>query len=310
MQWSKIKTLFILCFLILNIYLLIQFIDKQRESDYPILDSADESSIEDQLKADKIKYGDIKSEVTEATYISVLQRNFSDEELKQLAKMPNQKPAVVNSNFIVSLFNDPIEIPEKASAEDISKVVGSHTMFPEEYEYWGWNEEMNVLIFFQLKDKRPIYFNQNGLLLVYLNDKDEMVFYTQTMLGDAEPQGDLKTLNRPIQAIETLYNNHQLFYEDKISNVKIGYYARVLAEGVQVFAPTWRVSVNEDRNYFVNAIEGLVFPSDDIQFLLDTIEENLIKIRAVDGNNTIKKTILAHLEKKLEESESNRSEVK
>lgn len=307
MQWSQIKTLFILCFLALNIYLLIQFVDKQKESDFGVLDRTT-STIEEQLKLDEIKTGDLDSEVTEASYISLLQRTFTKEDLKQLTQLPNQKPEIIHHNFIVSLFDDPVAIPEGASKDDITKIVGSNTLFPSQYEYWSWNKEMNVLIFFQLKDSRPVYFNQHGLLLVYLNDNNEIEFYTQTMLGEAENQGELKTLNRPMQAIETLYKKNKLYHKDEVTNVKMGYYTRVLSEGVQVFAPTWKVSVNEERNYFVNAIEGRVFPGNDVEFLMNTLKTNRGKVLGLDEDSKIKTTVLTLLEKKLEDS--NRSEIK
>lgn len=306
MQWSQIKTLFILCFLLLNIYLFIQFIDKQNKADIGVLDNP-ESTIEQKLESDKIKVKDIQVDVKEASYIKVSQKTYTDADLKLLDKLKNQTTAVINKNFIVSQFNKPITIPEKAKKDDLKTIMESNMIFPDNYVYWGKNEEKNILIFFQHQNNHPIYFNQHGLVLVYLNDKNEMAFYTQTMLGEAEPQGEMKTLNKPIQAVETLYNKNHLYMGDEVRIAEIGYYTRILSEGVQVFAPTWNVSVNDERNYFVNAIEGLVITSNDMEFLETTIESNRDAIRQLDDSNKMKRGILAHLEQLLEES--NRSEV-
>ncbi|WML55420.1 hypothetical protein RCG17_13015 [Neobacillus sp. PS3-12] len=53
MDWSKIKTIFILTFLILDVYLFYQFIKIRDNNKYEF---ATEATFEDKLKADEIKY--------------------------------------------------------------------------------------------------------------------------------------------------------------------------------------------------------------------------------------------------------------
>lgn len=309
MQWSKIKTLFILCFLVLNIYLIIQFIQKQEDADMGLLDEGQEASIEDKLESENIEYEDPDIEITEGSYISVTQKKFTDEELIPLTNFENQQSAVINNNFILSKFEEPIEVPEEATDDELTQLVTRHILFPEAYQFWGWNKDLNVLMFFQLKDDRPFFYNQNGAVLVFLNEDDEMIYYTQTMLGDVEVHREKKTIQQPIQAVGTLYDRNDLYYEDEITRIKMGYYARIATEGVQVFAPTWRVEVNEERNYFINAIEGLVFASDDIQFIKKTIEESSIeKIKLLEEDNELREEILTDLTEKLTET-GNRGET-
>lgn len=309
MQWSKIKTLFILCFLILNIYLIIQFIQKQDNADMGYLEEGQEASIEDKLESENIEYEDPNIEITEDSYISVSQKQFTDEELVPLSNFENQTSAIINDNFILSKFEEPITVPEEATNQDLDQLVKNYIVFPEAYQFWGWNKDMNVLIFFQLKDDRLFYFNQNGLLLVFLNEENEMMYYTQTMLGNVQVQQEKKSIQQPIQAVGTLYDRNDLYYEDEITNIKMGYYARIVTEGVQVFTPTWRVEVNDERNYFINAIEGLVFASDDIQFINKTIEESYInKIRDLEEDNELREEILTNLTQRQTET-GNRSET-
>src|SRR5699024_1816650 len=141
-------------------------------------------------------------------FISVSQKIFTDKELKLVERLKNQKTAVVN-NFIVSLFNKPIKISKNETMEGIESIVKASVVFPEEYIFWDWNQEMNILIFFQEKMGRPVFFNQNGVILVFLNDDNEMIFYTQTVLGDADAREDEKNLITPIKAIETLYQANE-----------------------------------------------------------------------------------------------------
>ncbi|HLR68751.1 two-component system regulatory protein YycI [Virgibacillus alimentarius] len=300
MQWSQIKTLFILCFLVLDVYLLFQFFDKQSQSNIGVLERQD-SPIEEQLESEDIKINSLPEKVSDESFLSVKPKSFSTDDLKKVEGFKNQEPLSVDKNFIISEFEDPVPISPGDSEEKIEETVKKSIIYPKEYTFWDWNKDLNVLFFFQEKKERPIYFNQNGMVLVFLNDDNEMIYYTQTMLGDAEPRAEKKTLIKPIKAIETLYKANTLNAGDEITKVNIGFHTRVpLANGVQVFVPTWKVTVNEEKNYFVNAIEGFVFSSDENSFISDVLTEYVKGIRQLKGDQKVKGSILNQLEKKLE----------
>lgn len=300
MQWSQIKTLFILTFLILNIYLLIQFFDKLEEENYGILEY-DNSSIEQILEEENISINSLPLGQEKESFISVRKRVFTDDDLENFEEHNDQNLFTMDNNFLISLFENPIAIPDTPDLEVIEGFVKKYFVYPEDYELWSWNKDMNVLIFFQEKNDRPIYFNQNALILVFLNNKDEIVFYTQTMLGESDADKDKKDLIKPITAIETLYNSNELRSGDEITKMEIGFHTRVPTDqGIQVFVPAWKVSVNDERNYFVNAIEGWVFSSDEYLFLEETIEGYLKKIETMTVNQNVKEKIRLFLNNKLE----------
>src|SRR5690625_4861637 len=308
MQWSKIKTLFILSFLVLNIYLFIQYTDKQERADLDVLNHQ-EATVEEQLEAENITIEDINVDVSEDTYISVSQHIFTDEEKEQLAGLSDQTPVVFDDRFIVSQLEDPIAIPETATPENINNIVRNHIIFPESYSFREWNEEMNILLFFQDTRDMPIYFNAYALLMVYLNEDNEMVFYTQSMLSEPEPQGELITLTQPIQAIGTLYNRNHLYPDDNVSQVEVGYHTRIpLANGEQVFAPSYHISVNDERSYFVNAIEGQTFPSEDEEFIQERVDFTSKAIEQLDDDHEWKEDMLNYLDS-IRENEINRSDT-
>lgn len=300
MQWSQIKTLFILSFLILNIYLVIQFIDKKDQADYALLDQ-EESTIEEKLKNENIIIKEELSDVEEQEpYISVEQKMFDKKDLRLFDDFPNQKVSVINNKFVISIFDKPVAIPDE-SLSTIEEFVKKSFIYPEDYVLWDWNKELNMLVFFQQKDGRPIYFNQGGVILVSLNDENEMTYYTQTMLGKAEPLQDENSLITPKKAIEALYNANELHSKDEITQAVIGYHTRVpLDDGVQVFVPAWKVTVNDKRNYFVNAIEAFVFSSDEANFLKEAIEYNIERVDMMDDDDEHKAEGLKLLTEKLE----------
>lgn len=305
MQWGHIKTLFILSFLILNIYLVSAFINRQQDVGY--LDNQ-ELPIEDQLAAENINYDGIQVDVTESTYISVSQKLLTSEEINQLNDMNGQIIEVFNNNSsIAAELETPVSIPENANTEAIEDLIQGRVLYGEEYFLWDWNEELNLLVFFQEKENEEIYYNKSGLLLVYLNEDNEITHYTQTILGKSEVQGDPITLNRLPQVIGILYRGNFLSRGDEVTDVDIGYYSRIDTEGIQVFAPTWKVEINGERNHFVNAIEGIVYESDEFEFLREVINENSARLLTLDKNNDLRASMLKELEKRLEID--NRSET-
>ncbi|UJL46377.1 two-component system regulatory protein YycI [Virgibacillus sp. NKC19-16] len=311
MDWSKIKTLFIICFLILNAYLLFQFLNKQEQANLSVLEDS-ESPITDQLESENITLGDIGVDITEESYISTGQKTFTEQERDQLEGFDNQTSEVINNNLILSAFEDPVPIPDDASQEEINAIVEDEILLSENYVFGEWNTEKNVLLFFQVTNDLPVYLNQSGIVLIFLDDENNMQFYTQTMLGEVETQGEKRTLIEPMRAIETLYTRNQLFPDEEISNVNIGFYTRVpLENNEQVFAPTYKVAVNEgsdeqiERDYFVNAIEGTIFNSEESAFLNDTIGSIISSVRTLDDESEIKDPVLNVLESR---EENNRSE--
>jgi regulatory protein YycI of two-component signal transduction system YycFG len=302
MQWSQIKTVFILSFLILNVYLLIQFLDKRDQEDLGLLDR-EESTIEEKLKNENIVIPkQLSDEQEKEPYLSVSQKVFNEEDIRQLDVLTNQQIAVINKSLILSIMEKPIKIPDD-DLELIEGFVKKSFIYSEEYELWDWNKEVNVLIFFQKENNRPIYFNQSGMILAFLNDNNELIYYTQTLLGEADSLQDKKSLFKPLDAIEALYNANELRPRDEVTKVDIGFHTRVpSAEGVQVFVPAWKITVkteDDERNYFVNAIEGFIFSSDESNFLEESIQLNIQRVQTME-EGSLKKEALKLLQDKLE----------
>ncbi|WP_042220905.1 two-component system regulatory protein YycI [Oceanobacillus manasiensis] len=309
MQWSQIKTLFILCFLILDIYLLVQFIDKQDRADQY---SGDENlTLQEELKREGITLGDIKVGVEKESPITVSPIEFTEEQKETIDELDNQETVINTDNLIISHFDDPIPISEEADGAEISQAINDYVYRAENYKFWEWDKELNVILFFQEKEGDPIYYNQYGLLLVFLNEDNEIEYYTQSILGDtdASHEDNLRTLIKPMQAIGTLYEDNSLFFEDHVDDVEFGYHTWIPPTGgKQVFAPTYKVSVNEERDYFINAIEGQLFTDPEENFTRDMIMENFMDVQVIPNDLDWKDDMINKL-RKLTQAETNRSEL-
>ncbi|WP_407269407.1 two-component system regulatory protein YycI [Radiobacillus sp. PE A8.2] len=268
MQWGQIKTLFILCFLILDIFLIQQFL-VSREPDIPYLP---ESTVEEIVKTNIKGVEDIPTETTQASYLYASRKQFTEEEKAMVSSFTNQETEIVNNNLIVSLFKEPLAYNQ----DNPSDILPNYVLYSDQYVYWGKNDASNTLIYFQKSDDKPIYYNSGGILLIFLNEEGEMVQYVQTMLTKEEDEEDQYDLINAFDAVTYLYRSNSLIEEDEITDYRIGYHTVIpLYDGVQVFAPAWKITVNGQKNYIVNAIEGHSYPKTDNVFISETIDEFL-----------------------------------
>lgn len=300
MHWNQIKTLLILSFLVLNIYLFIEFMEKKQEQDYSILEQ-DKSSIEETLRTESIRVKNLPDKEYEETFITVTQKRFTDDDLAAVKKLSKQVPFLFDEYLIGSKMIDKVSVPSDLNKEKAKEIVSDIVYGPEEYTFWNWNEELNVLVYFQDKMDRPVYYNQNALVLLFLNEDNDVTYYLQTMLGDTESQSESRQLIKPIRAIEILYGANELQSNDEIESVNIGFHTRLPFEsGVQVFVPIWKVNVNKEKNFFVNAIEGFTFSTEEEEFLYETIEAAVERMNDSKENakelNSIKKDLELRVE--------------
>ncbi|GAB4071967.1 two-component system regulatory protein YycI [Barrientosiimonas marina] len=299
MQWKQIKTLFILCFLILDVYLAVLIINKQDETEVASMDTA-EKSFEQQLDSEDIAINaDLPDKSFEESNVELKQKSFTEHELAFFDDIDNQQTKLIDNKLILSRFDEPVSIPDGAGSDKLTKLMKDRVPFFDDYTFGGWNEDMNVLMFFQTKNDVPIYYNQNGILLVYLDDDNDMLFYTQTMLVKQNSPTKDEPLIKPIGAIKKLFNSNRLEYGDKISDVSMGFYTRFPLEGEQVFSPTWTVTINNQNKLYVNAIENKIYPSDEVTFLTGAVTSTLEKLQTLEKDNELKAYMTAHLKNKL-----------
>ncbi|SEH51353.1 Two-component signal transduction system YycFG, regulatory protein YycI [Halobacillus karajensis] len=269
MQWGQIKTLFIISFLILDLFLLYQFLNKQGEDELGQISTVAES-IETELEANDITIaeGAIPKDLPEASQIeSKSSHAFPEEILGQVEDMDDsdKKVELLNDNQVLKVtLDDPVEVTE----ETLQDVVNEMVPFSSRYSYWGWNEEEGAALFFQATNNQTIYFNNNGYLLVNIVD-GKVTGYVATLLSFKEGEfsgGGSSTSEieiEPLSAIRILVENGEIQPGDEITSMSIGYHTSYsLAYGEEnsphVFASAWKVTVNGERNHFVYAIDGTI----------------------------------------------------
>lgn len=257
MDWSKIKTIFIITFLVLNGYLASEFYKIYNASQY---DYMSETSFENKLKTEEIEYVELPKNIKNDSYLSATPKIFTREEIEELLNtlLKGQNITIKNETMIESIFVSPIKVTGELNSLELNLLLTNNVFQGEQYRFWEVDEHNKTITYYQQFEGKPFYKNINGELIFYLNDHREVIGYRQTLLEDFEELSEEESILQPMKAIEILYEKGKLRFGSKITKVEPGYYTLVHLTSSQVLTPVWRFVVNEEVNLFVNAIEGQI----------------------------------------------------
>ncbi|SDK22406.1 two-component system regulatory protein YycI [Sediminibacillus albus] len=280
MQWNQIKTLFILCFLILDIFLLQQFlsvIDSRAPSE-----SNPYSSQEEVIKENIKGLDNLPGETPKDSFITFKARDFTEDDLTELTARREQDAFILSDgDLLFSQFKEPIPIEADSTKSEKEVKVTENMLFGSEYVYWGQDEVTGALIFFQTNNSKPIYYSQSGFIAAFVNKDNEITSYIQAALDEVDRK-EPKSMISAFKAVSNLYNAGELTLDSEITEQpEVGYYSFVdLNEGQQVFIPSWDITINESKHYVVMGFEGQFSSHDNPMFIRNSIR------RAQDGLRT------------------------
>jgi regulatory protein YycI of two-component signal transduction system YycFG len=254
LDWNKTKTIFIIVFSILNVFLFSLYLNRYNEA--LDVEVQSDTPIEERLFLDNITVPKMESVVQAAAYVSGDVHNFSEDEFSHLT---NQRVEIKTSDHLISTFIKPIPITEEDSLE---KLVYENILHGDSYGLWKIDKENKSASFFQKVNDRFVYYNKNAKIVVYWNDQQELVGYEQTILDNLEDYNESKNLSPYMQAIKALYSRGLLKPDTTVKEISLGYSRLVETSETQVFSPTWYIlaelSDGTKEEYFVNAVEGRV----------------------------------------------------
>lgn len=258
MDWSKTKSVFIVTFLILNIFLGYQLVQKRDSSQ---LDVITELTIEENLANEDIKFEALPKEPKELSYISGKVKIFAEDDVKSLK---NQKVNLETAGVLKSVFDDPIKISLTDQVK-IQQFAKDHLLDGEKYTVWSVDEETGTIVLVQQHNNYKVFgqsLNISGVIYLYVNDDHEAISYEQTLIPEFE-EHELEKLITPIQTLGNLLNNNHLKSGSHVTKVEIGYYPLVpYSSESQLLAPTWHVVIDDETDIYVNAIEGQIYKTE------------------------------------------------
>jgi regulatory protein YycI of two-component signal transduction system YycFG len=253
MDWSKIKTIFIITFLILDVYLLYQFMKIRDANKYEL---TTESSVEDKLKADEIQYVELPKVPIKEQYLSAKPKLFTKGDV---AKLKGQTALLKepSSTFQVTV-DKPFQVSNKFEPAELASFIKENILYGDHYIFWEKNDKKNTITYFQQYENSPMYKNINGMIIFTLNSDNQIISYQQTYLEGIEKLTAKEAILPPLKAIETLHQKGVLKPKSKITKIELGYSTLIQLAASQVLAPTWRIVVDDNESLFVNAFEGQI----------------------------------------------------
>lgn len=137
------------------------------------------------------------------------------------------------------------------SKDKYNEFLKNYVLDGQKYEF-GAIKDSKIYFFQKYKDK-PIFYNNRAMIVVDLNEKNELISYTQTMLTDLKEMGESeKTKEQEIitaqTALENIYLKNKIAENTHVKEAQIGY--ATLAESssnIQVLAPTWNLKTEQKR---------------------------------------------------------------
>ncbi|MBY0097544.1 two-component system regulatory protein YycI [Mesobacillus maritimus] len=250
MDWSRIKTIFIISFLLLDIYLIFQFMNTRSEAK---LEFIEEASFEERLKNNDIIYNEPSQELKKERYISVKPKIFTKKDLaaNQILK---SSPDEEGSSTIIGQLDKPIKITDKFNPEEFATAVNAYVQYGEKYRFWKIDNTTRTITFYQLYEGKMMYNNLNGKLTFFIDENNEVMLFEQTYIEEVEELSDEQEILTALAAVEVLFTKGYLKPKSEITKVELGYSTLIQ----QVLAPTWRIVINGEENLFVHGFEGQV----------------------------------------------------
>ncbi|MGG3496206.1 two-component system regulatory protein YycI [Peribacillus simplex] len=253
MDWNNTKSIFIMVFFILNIFLLYQFLEKINDNQ---IENFTESSIDELLKEDEIS---IETPLPKQKLDQFLIAQSKTFEKKDIQDLKNQKAKIIDDKKLVGTFKTPVSMKAEIHAADLDIFLKEYILNGDDYHFWSYDKINQTIICYQVADKKMFYNNSKGKVTLYLNKKGEIVSYEQMYLEGIKKFNKPKELIPALSAIGALYDNDDIDPKSKVTNVKLGFYNSLQTTSVShLLVPTWWVVLNDKTDLFVNAIDGEV----------------------------------------------------
>ncbi|WP_422124663.1 two-component system regulatory protein YycI [Planococcus sp. X10-3] len=255
MDWSRTKTIFIIVFSILNIFLYTLYVDRYTEAEN--FSRLAEPQVDERLEGDKITYPeDLQSDPGDEPYISGTRKAFTNEEVL----VEDSEATIVDDYLLDVSFDEPISLGDELDKDSLEEFLAANIYEGEKYTLWEVVEEENKAVFFQEIKGKTLYHSDSGRVTLYWNGDGQAIRYEQTLYTNLVENEQAKDLISPKRAIETLYQNGMLQQNSTITSADLGYSVYVaVSDDTRMFLPTWRFLVElEDgstADYYVNAIK-------------------------------------------------------
>ncbi|WP_028978112.1 two-component system regulatory protein YycI [Sporolactobacillus terrae] len=260
MNWSRTKSIFIICFLLLDVFLVFEMYMRQQDENF--VNYHDESQRYN-YKLETV----IPTMPQDITFLRGTRMDWSrnKDQLVQVAakgKVREKQGFALDQNNLqlVSTFKRPISIGH-IDSEDVQQDLLGNVYQGQEYKYWPFTSSSTEIKFAQTYRGRPVYIStRNKLQMLDFTIEDNKVTGFKQSYFSLTEKNKVDPINAE-QAINSLAERTDLVGYNRlhIKAIELCYLNTVGDESSEplIFVPAWHFvvhTVNGTSDYFVNAV--------------------------------------------------------
>jgi regulatory protein YycI of two-component signal transduction system YycFG len=261
MDFKKIENIFLMTFMLLNIYLLISFLNR---SDLQYASTApDQVNLLREMEQIGIDLPNLTEEQREVYYVQADRNNLLEENSDQLE---NQAGSIAqDGSLYTSILSDPIEIqgnPDDGFTEadyDVLDefITSGAVLFGSEYTFLRYDNSENRFVYSQAVEGIPVADGTSEISLFYGSDGN-IISYQQSYAGPMTTQGSPMEIITDRQAVEVLFQNNAISSNTTVRQPILSYQRTLHLEDLSMYGPIWYIPVVDaggERVLRVDAIE-------------------------------------------------------
>lgn len=248
MDFKKIENIFLIAFTLLNIYLLVGYINRS-ETQYASTTS-DQVNYIRQMQEAGIDLPDFPEARDEVTYVQANTNILLEENVDTLE---NQVGSIgPDGTLYTSILADTIELegdPESGFTDaDFTKlnefINSSAVLFGDQYEFLRFDLTNNVFIYSQSVDGVLVADGTSEISLIY-GSNGGIISYQQTYAGPMEERGAAQEIISAQRAVEILFRNREISSNAEVKTPILTYQRTLNLEELSIYGPVWLVPVIE-----------------------------------------------------------------
>lgn len=265
MNFRRIQWIFLIVFLIIDIFLLFSYTSSDEFEMMSTQSSSKETTIVKEMKDDSITVGSLSNNSGTGYYISSDDSNVLQNRTNQLKNVNTS----YSDDSLTVTFSKSISINTKNPAKSLNKVVKDSTrvIFGSQYVYNDrlTSDENGVIVYSQKGPDHNILSNDGQLRFKVVNG--QVTGYTQTYLNGVNPLREKETTISEKKAVIWLYQHNEIPNNSQVKWAELGYTKFLTLNDHNVYIPTWVIYIhtkNTDgtQTRRINAFTGTLIKSD------------------------------------------------
>lgn len=264
MNFKRIETIFIVAFIILNIFLFNSLVD--RRNLHYVSTTADQIDLLEDMRQANIQLPTFDDQNQQAYAIQANNYDILEEEASQLE---GQVGIVEEGLYYTSFLSNPIElegsVEEGFTQADYDKLANflrsPQVLFGEEYALGKLDKENGVFIYYHVVNGIPIM-DGTSQIIFYIDTDNNVFSYHQLYIGETMQQGNPIQTISDLDAVKSAYQNNEISANTLVKKPVLAYQRTLYLDDLSMYVPVWTIEVEHSTRgkvlLQVDATDGTV----------------------------------------------------